>query len=281
MIYNFGSETLRCVVDTLGAELISVKLNGKERLWQNENGSWSGHAPILFPFAGNCLVKKDGVVYEGPRHGVARRQQFELVSLAENGATFVLHSNDETKASYPFEFSLYLTYTVTGNTIKIGYKVVNDGGETMYAAFGSHEAYALDGEVDEYEAVFEQEESFISLVAGATDGKLTGETMDFGKGTHFPFPKQYLNDTIILKNVNSSVVYLKKIGVETPLAKLTYKGFANMLFWHSKDAKMVCMEPWQNLPDACDSDKEISENPWLNAIAPNAEYSVEHEIEFY
>ena len=281
MIYNFGSETLRCVVDTLGAELISVKLNGKERLWQNDNNTWTGHAPILFPFAGNCHVIKDGVAYTGPRHGVARIQQFELVSLTDSEATFALRSNETTKASYPFDFTLYITYTVTGNAIKIAYKVVNDGDETMYAAFGSHESYALDGEVDEYEAVFEQEEKFISLNAHPEDGRLTGESKDYGTGTHFPFPKAYLNDTVIFTKPNSRVVYLKKIGEEAPLAKLTYKGFDNILFWHPKESKMVCMEPWQNLPDDYGVEKEISENGWLKAIAPKAEVTAEHEIEYF
>ena len=49
MTYEFGSDVLRCEVSDIGAELVSVKLNGKERLWQNDNGGWDGHAPILFP----------------------------------------------------------------------------------------------------------------------------------------------------------------------------------------------------------------------------------------
>ncbi len=281
MVYNFGSESLRCVVDTIGAELVSVKLNGKERLWQNDNNTWTGHAPVLFPFAGHCVVIKDGVNYPIPRHGVARRQQFSLVSISDSEATFVLRANDETKAMYPFDFSLYLTYIVAGNAIKVIYRVVNEGEETMYAAFGSHESYALDGEVDEYEAVFEQEEDFTSLVTHPEDGRLLSETKSYGKGTHFPFPKQHMNGTIILKGVNSRVVYLKKIGEEAPLAKLTYNGFSNMLFWHPKESRMVCMEPWQNLPDVYGVEKEISENPWLNAIEPKAEYTVEHEIEYF
>lgn len=281
MVYNFGSESLRCVVDTIGAELVSVKLNGKERLWQNDNGSWSGHAPVLFPFAGHCVVKKEGVNYSIPRHGVARRQPFALVSITESEATFVLRANDETKAMYPFDFSLYITYVVEGNSIKVIYRVVNEGEETMYAAFGSHESYALDGEVDEYEAVFEQEEDFTSLVTHPEDGRLLAETKSYGKGTHLPFPKQELNNTVVLKGVNSRVVYLKKIGEEAPLAKLTYNGFSNMLFWHPKESRMVCMEPWQNLPDVYGVEKEISENSWLNAIEPKAEYTVEHEIEYF
>ena len=59
MIYEFGNGTLKCKVSDLGAELVSVVHNGKERLWQNENGGWSGHAPILFPHCGKCTVNVD------------------------------------------------------------------------------------------------------------------------------------------------------------------------------------------------------------------------------
>ena len=35
------SGNLEITATELGAELISVKHNGKERLWQNDNGGWS------------------------------------------------------------------------------------------------------------------------------------------------------------------------------------------------------------------------------------------------
>jgi hypothetical protein len=129
--------------------------------------------------------------------------------------------------------------------------------------------------------VFEKEETFTSWIAHSKDGRLTGETLDLGKGTHLPFPKKYMNNTVILSGVRSRVVYLKKIGMEAPLAKLTFNGFENLLFWHAKGGRMVCMEPWQNLPDYIYEEKELSENPWLKAIEPKAEYSVEHEIEYF
>ena len=63
MIYTIGGELLTVQISSLGAELVSVRYQGKERLWQNENGGWAGHAPILFPYAGRCSVKVDGKVY--------------------------------------------------------------------------------------------------------------------------------------------------------------------------------------------------------------------------
>ena len=49
MTYQLSSGLLELEISSIGAELISVKKQGKERLWQNENGGWSGHAPVLFP----------------------------------------------------------------------------------------------------------------------------------------------------------------------------------------------------------------------------------------
>ena len=282
MIYEFGSETLRCKVSTLGAELVSVVHNGKERLWQNDNGSWSGHAPILFPFGGSCAMVVDGVEYPIPKHGVARRKEFALVGCSREEITFVLRADEETKAVYPFDFALFITYAVSGNTIKIAYKAVNEGKNTMYAGFGSHESYALDGEVDEFEVEFEKDETFYALYADASSGKMTGKGKDFGAGKTLVLDREFMKtDTIILSNVNSRTVWLKRRGGEV-LARVSYPDFGNMLLWHPKDSRMVCVEPWQNLPD--DDGKapqEISNKVGLTAISPKGAATAVHEIEYF
>ena len=50
MLYVIGNRRLSVTVNSLGAELNSVKKDGKEMLWQNYDGSWAGHSPIMFPF---------------------------------------------------------------------------------------------------------------------------------------------------------------------------------------------------------------------------------------
>ena len=282
MIYEFGSATLRCRVSTLGAELVSVLHNGKERLWQNDNGSWSGHAPILFPFGGSCAMVVDGVEYPIPKHGVAHKKEFFLVGCSPSEITFVLRSDEETKAVYPFDFSLFVTYMVSGNLLKVLYKVVNEGEQTMYAGFGSHESYSLDGEVDEFEVEFEKEETFYALYASAETGKMTGEGKDFGCGKTLVLDREFMQtDTIILSNVNSHTVWLKHRGGEA-IARVSYPGFGNLLLWHPADTRMVCVEPWQNLPD--DDKKapqEISKKAGMTAIPPKGEATVCHEIEYF
>ncbi len=281
MRYEFGSDSLRCTVDALGAELVSVRYCGKERLWQNDNGEWDGHAPILFPYGGNCAVKVDGKLYPECKHGFLSWQTGILQEKTDDSITFLFRSNDETKAVYPFDFSVFITYLVVGNCLKVTYTACNDGDRTMYAAFGCHESYALDKDVDEYEVVFEKEEKLVSLVASQGNGKMTGEVVDFGVGKSLVLPKSILNATVILKTDSRSVA-LKSRCDGALLARVTYPDFENLLLWHPKNGRSVCIEPWQNLPD--DDGKaaqELSQKQGLTALKPGEKLVARHEIEYF
>ena len=283
MNYEFGSEVLRCVASEFGAELISVKYCGKERMWQNENGGWDRHAPVLFPYGGYCNVKKDGVLYPFSRHGVVIDQTFTVAEKTEDKIVFCLRANAETKKYYPYDFSLFVTYMVVGNRLQVTYEAVNEGEEVMYGGFASHESYALDGEVDEFAVEFEKEEKFLSLYALKDDGRMTGESNDFGQGMTFPFPKAYMQDsTVIFANVQSRKVTLKKRGEDKPLVRVSFADFPNILFWHPKDSRMVCIEPWQNLPDDLVGEpQDISKKQGFSAIAPKGSLIARHEIEYF
>ena len=49
MLYEIKNDKLSISADTFGAELHSIKLDGKEYLWQCGD-AWKRYAPILFPF---------------------------------------------------------------------------------------------------------------------------------------------------------------------------------------------------------------------------------------
>ena len=46
------NEFLSVTVDTLGAEMHSIKKEGSEYLWQADPKFWARHAPVLFPIVG-------------------------------------------------------------------------------------------------------------------------------------------------------------------------------------------------------------------------------------
>lgn len=51
MRYTIKNEKVSVTLESVGAEIISVVMDGKERVWQNETGEWAGHGPMFFPFA--------------------------------------------------------------------------------------------------------------------------------------------------------------------------------------------------------------------------------------
>jgi galactose mutarotase-like enzyme len=281
MTYQLTNGVLALEISSIGAELISVKKQGKERLWQNENGGWSGHAPILFPKAGDMQVVFDGQISAMAGHGVARKHEFSLVEKSENKIVLKMTSDEGTKAVYPYDFVLFVTYEIEDAKLKIEYKMENLSSVPAYAYFGSHESYALDGEIDEYEAVFPEEETFDSLIHNGDIHGLTGEVQSFGKGKKLAFPKAFMEDnTLIFANVNSRSVELWKRGGER-IATLWFDGFEHLLFWHPAESKMVCMEPWQNLPDfPDDKGKEFSKKSGVREIEPKTSLATTHIIEY-
>ena len=280
MEYTIKSEALQVSIATKGAELVSVLHNGKEMLWQNQNGEWSGHAPILFPVCGHFGFIKGGKEYPMPAHGFVRKAEFKLVEQRENAVTFVLTSSEKTKELYPYDFEFFASYTVNGATLLISYTIKNISDKEMLFSCGAHESFMLDGQVNEYKLVFPQEEHFVHYPHD-DDGYLTGETMDFGTGKEYLITdKDLLNDeTLIFKGLKSGRVKLcKKTGEE--VADIAFPGFENLLLWRPGLAEMVCVEPWLNLPDEVGNTQEFEQKDGVQRIPAYGERKFERRIEY-
>ena len=249
MQYSIQNERLSITADTMGGELVSVQFNGVERLWQNDNGSWAGHAPLLFPCCGQFHVVVDGKEYEYRPHGFAKKSDFTLFEQGADYLTFALSSNEQTKAYYPFDFLFLVTYKLNGDTLEVYYDVKNTGDRTLYFACGAHDSFALKEKIGNYQIHFEQDETFNHYVHHKHN-TLTGEIKVLGEGTTFDIPEDYLvNDsTVIFGKIRSRKVTLcHKDG--TKVAEIAFPDFSNLLIWRSNEAQMVCVEPWTNLPD--------------------------------
>ena len=249
MLYTIEKGNLQVTVNDYGAELTSIKINGKERLWQNDNGMWAGHAPVFFPNCGMCKVVVDGKEYPQYRHGFAQYFTFEVTEQADDLLRFTLKSNEETKKYYPYDFVLHFVYRiVNGDTLYITHEAFNPTGEPIYCSFGGHESFLLDKPLGEYELRFEKEEIFHSLTA--TDDFMDGGYNDLGAGDTFIFEEDFFVEgmTAIFAKIQSRKVTLAEIGGDA-LAEVTFEGFDNLLLWRPEGGKTICIEPWHNLPD--------------------------------
>lgn len=249
MQYTIKNDVLSVTINDFGAEPISIRHNGKEWLWQNQTGDWNGHAPILFPFCGNCQLWVDGKHYQMNRHGFARVNQFAPVNQTSNSLKFVLTSNDDIKKVYPFDFEFYATYRINGDTITIDYETTNTGTKPLYFACGGHESFYLEDGYANYKLIFDKDENFVSL-GGNDDGRLNDSSVSYGSGRVLPMPTKGLVDhlTVVLGNINSRKVTLCKAD-DTPVCEISFDGFDHLLLWSPDGQNAICIEPWQNLPD--------------------------------
>ena len=280
MRVGFSNEIITVEADTRGAELVSIVCGGKERLWQNGSGEWSGHAPILFPVCGKCAVRLNGKEYDPGRHGFARVSEFSLTEQRKNAVCFELKSSAETKSGYPFEFVFRVRYSLTGARLRIVYEVENPADEVLYFSCGAHESFALEHPLGEYELRFSRKESFSSLLHDG-NGQLTGETVELGEGTCLPLPEEFLTEgrTVIFKDLRSRSLWLCEKNGKT-LAKVSWGGFPNLLLWRAGTAPFLCIEPWHNLPDD-DQAVEFSEREGIIALPPHETMRFTREIVYF
>ncbi len=281
MIYTISDGDLTVKINSFGAETVSVVYKGKERIWQNDNGSWAHFAPVLFPVCGRTKVKVNGKNYDTGFHGFARNREFSVVQEDGRSVKFDLCSDPSLKEIYPFDFVFSIIYSVSGNSLTIKYSVENRGKDEMYFSCGAHDSFSLSGELSDYSLEFEKAENFLSLLH--TDkGRLNGKTKDFGKGKTLVLPEKYLTKgkTVIFGGLNSRRLSLfgKNDG---KILEMEFPDFGNLLLWRPEGAKMICIEPWMNLPDFKYEKRELSEKKGIIKLASGKTKTFERKNKYY
>lgn len=279
-IITISNGCLTASINTYGAELVSLKKDGFENIWEGNPDVWAGHAPILFPICGKLRDGKYtycGKEYFMSGHGFAKRSLFILEEKSENSATFLLKSNEETRKCYPFDFEFRAKFTLIDNSLTIEYITTNTGSCEMYFSVGSHEAYACPEGIEEYSLVFDAEEDLHnSLLTGPL---LNHQHDTFGKACELPLKYEYFpeRDTLIFEKLKTRKVSL----VHRPTGRKTvvdFTGSDKLLIWTMDGAKFLCIEPWCGLPDFVDTDYDITKKAGIMSLAPNETIAKSHTI---
>ena len=279
MNFEIFNDKIKAVVSTCGAELVSVVCGG-ERLWQNDTGEWAGHAPVLFPVCGNCKMIVKGIFYPIPKHGFARRSEFSVVGRGRDFIVFSLQSSEETKKVYPYDFVLNVSYRLKENSIEVSYTVKNTGAEDLYFSCGSHESYAIDGEIEEYELRFDGKEELITLLHDG-EGCLTGERLKLSENGCLSLKNDYFKagSTLIFSDLRQKRAMLfHKSGRAVACVEFDAD---NLLLWKPERANMICIEPWLTLPDGAGDDAEFFSKKGVRRIPPNEEASSTHTVTYF
>lgn len=267
-------------IDTLGAELKSITVDGEAKLWSGDPAFWEGHAPVLFPICGG--LKDDKYTFEGKeytleKHGFASNIEFTVEKQTDISAVFLLKSSEETLKSYPWSFELRITYTLRGRSIKISYDVKNTSEKAMYMSIGAHEAYACPEGIEDYDIIFEKKEA---LNAYNLDGNLLAHsTYPIIKDTDtLPLYEKYFSvDALVFKDLKSRSATLRN-RKNGKAVTVDFDGFDYFLIWTKPGAGYVCLEPWAGIPAMNDTGYDITEKEGINRVEPNTVFSLIHTL---
>lgn len=166
MLISIKNDKFSAMVDTAGAQLISLKRNDDfQLLWQGDPKYWSENAPVLFPIVGalrNGMAKIGGEWYRMPMHGFAKDSEFTACDGGPDTVTLTLTSNGTTKALYPFDFEFKVSYTCTDRGFETKFTVRNMGKGAMPFVVGGHPGFNLplwEGDTfEDYDLEFEVNE---------------------------------------------------------------------------------------------------------------------------
>lgn len=266
-----------------GAELTSVKYNGVERL-HDAKTFWDQHSPVLFPIVGKLRYGTtliNGKEYEIPKHGFAMNMDFE--KIGEH--SYKLTSNEKTLKNFPFEFELFIFYTIDKNKLTFNYKILNKSKEKMLCGLGGHPAFKCNYSNEKCSVEFEKEENEVKIIPVdiscclLSNKFINGEKLIKNKKILELKKNSFENDAIILTGMKSKYVILKDNGKQ--LLKFNFDGFDYLGIWSQENAPFVCFEPWYNTPDYVDSSKEFKEKKNIIEIEPGKEFKINFSVEFY
>ena len=267
-------------VNEMGAELRSIVYNGTEYIWEGKPEIWSGTAPIMFPICGGLKEDKyllNGKEYTLTKHGFAKLSLFEVESATDTCAVFLLRSSEDTLVSYPFDFEFRVIYTLDGKALKVDYKVDNKSADTMYFNVGAHEAYATPEGIEDYDVLFDSEQT---LSAQNLYGNILAHTSYpiIKDSKVLPlYDKYFILDALPFKDIAFKAATLRNRKTGRAI-RIDFPDAPYFLLWHKHGAGYMCLEPWNGIPDVPGSSYDITEKEGITALASSETFIFTHTI---
>lgn len=292
MTVTIQSDLLTVDIDSLGAQLASIRTkDGEEYLWQGNPDIWARRAPILFPFIGrlkDSTYRLHGVPYTISTHGFARDMDFEVVEQKGDQVSFRLTDTPQTRAVYPFAFTLTVTYSLKGSELTKTHQVLNRSQEEMLYELGAHDGFRVPvGEgltMADYSLRLPGLDK-VSFYGMDENLMLTpkGEEISLSDSALPLTPAAFGLDTMILDTPSQAQALLCD-HQGNPRVGLTFPDFPYLGLWTQAkpfDTGYVCIEPWSTLPDGVFMGRELGDKTGIRRLAPGQSEELTYTTTIY
>ena len=277
-------------INELGAELSSLRCNGREYLWQGNPDYWKRRAPILFPIVGLLAddnLRIDGVEYWMKQHGFSSDVEFNIL----DSHTMQL-ACEYPLPNYPYRFKLTAHYVVEGSKLQCNWEVQNGDDRTMHFQIGAHPAFLLP-DYDASDAIHGYLQCYDAQ--GKIVSPMIFSCLDDGLRHSYGTPKMlpphtsmiplasrtFANDAILLEDYHvSSVALLDKQGHKVLTVSCPQADAFGLWAPNKPGCPFVCIEPWCGIADRYDFQGDISQRECNHSLQPGDRFLFRYEILF-
>lgn len=288
MAVKLENEFLCVEIAEMGAEVTRIydKTEDNEILWEGNPVYWKRHSPVLFPNVGKTYKNRvliNGTQYPTSQHGFARDNVFTCIEAANEKASFMFRSSEETKEVYPFDFELHINYKLNKKELTVEWQVKNCGDETMYFTIGGHPAFRF-AKPEETKADYvlkvpgkeKLEYVLIDISCGCANVDEV-HTLQLSEETYPLSDELFAKDALVVDNGQIEEAWLcHKDG--TPYVGVRSAGFPNYGIWSVEGATFVCLEPWMGRCDNVGFNAELSEKPNVNKVEAGEKFIKDYTI---
>lgn len=288
MAVKLENEFLCVEIAEMGAEVTRIydKTEDNEVLWEGNPVYWKRHSPVLFPNVGKTYKNRvliNGTQYPTSQHGFARDNVFTCIEAANEKASFMFRSSEETKEVYPFDFELHINYKLNKKELTVEWQVKNCGDETMYFTIGGHPAFRF-AKPEETKADYvlkvpgkeKLEYVLIDISCGCANVDEV-HTLQLSEETYPLSDELFAKDALVVDNGQIEEAWLcHKDG--TPYVGVRSEGFPNYGIWSVEGAPFVCLEPWMGRCDNAGFNAELSEKPNVNKVEAGEKFIKDYTI---
>lgn len=288
MAVKLENEFLCVEIAEMGAEVTRIydKTEDNEILWEGNPVYWKRHSPVLFPNVGKTYKNRvliNGTQYPTSQHGFARDNVFTCIEAANEKASFMFRSSEETKEVYPFDFELHINYKLNKKELTVEWQVKNCGDETMYFTIGGHPAFRF-AKPEETKADYvlkipgkeKLEYVLIDISCGCANVDEV-HTLQLNEETYPLSDELFAKDALVVDNGQIEEAWLcHKDG--TPYVGVRSVGFPNYGIWSVEGAPFVCLEPWMGRCDNVGFNAELSEKPNVNKVEAGEKFIKDYTI---
>ena len=258
-----------------GAELVRLKMGGRELLWPGDARAWARSSPLLFPVVGrlrNSTARFGTLATSMAIHGFASSRAFEVVDRSPESVTLLLQGDELTRACYPFDFELVVEYRLGAAGLDIELWLRNTSAQPMPWSMGLHPGFRWPWVGEQpigYRVIFAEEES--PLVPEITQQGLFRHQQRRVPlvGRHLVLhPELFEHEALCFLHARSRALRLQ--APDGSCIDIESQGFSHWALWSRPGAAFVCIESWTSHGDLEDWEGLFADRPGTRILAPGA-----------